>query len=152
MTALNDNRTHIYRILRKRDGLFLVSLCYGGAHGEDAGVWGPTGTFWKTPQTIKDHLLELCEYRVYCSEGGSVFDLRGRRRGPRQQARDELNPFWVIYGCDTPVHHVKTMLSWLDRYQVVATEITIHSNKTIPAADFFGESMMNLQAAIGEGI
>lgn len=134
--AANENRTKIYRIRRKADGLFLIHLGHGMAHGSEHGTWGPNGVFFWKPETIRKHLLELCQFRVYCSEGGTVFDLRKRHRGRRQKARDALNPFWVIYGLDQPVHLVSTVYEWLDLYEVVVSDITVHSEDAQEAKDF----------------
>jgi len=132
----NENRTHIYRIRRKSDGLFLSNLGYGIAHGSHPGHWSTNGAFWWKPETIRSHLLELCQFRVYCSEGGSIHDMRQRKRGKRQMVQDEVNPFWVIYGCNARVTHVATLYDRLGLYEVIATQISVHAENVMEAADF----------------
>ncbi len=131
MTQSNDNRTHIYRIRRKSDGLFLewvtrIPSCYG--------EWGPTGVFWKKPETIRKHLLELCTYRMYCGEEGYVHDRNSRRfvrKPPKTQEK-----FLQIWPAGTQLHTVAVIYDWLDKYEVVATEISVHGQDTMEARDF----------------
>jgi hypothetical protein len=91
--------------------------------------------FFVKPETVRKHLLELCQFRVY-EGGGTVYDLRGRRRGKRQKARDQLNPFWVVYPYDTPIRHIKTVYEWLNKYEIIVTNISIHDSDTMEAVDF----------------
>lgn len=135
MTAANENRTHIYRIRRKADGLFLNHIGHGGVHNHDncSGQWGPIGVFWKKPQTVRRHLLELCQFRVYVGDG---FVRRARPIGPRQKEDKKHQPFTVIYPHGTPIRHVKTVYEWLDRYEVIATEITVHGEQIMEAREF----------------
>lgn len=138
MTAANENRTHLYRIRRKSDGLFLTTLTYGHPLANDAGTWGKTGCFWLTQETIKEHLLELCQFRVYLyDDTAKVYDLRKRRRrGHNQRERDMINPFWVIAPCGTPIRLVKTVYDRLNNYEIVATEISVHGSQVMEAVDF----------------
>lgn len=133
---VNENRTYIYRIRRKEDGLFLCHLGSGTPHNHDncSGQWGPTGVFWKKEETVRRHLLELCQFRVYVGNGS--VHRHHNRQGPRQKADVASKPFKVIYPFGTPIHHVKTVYEWLDKYEVVGTEITVHGHNVVEARDF----------------
>lgn len=121
MKTINDNRTKLYRIRRKEDGMFLVHLAKGTPYSID-GTWNAHGVFWKKPETIRKHLLELIQFRVYDGHG--------------------IDHYWpgkpvkAIYPYDVPIRHVKTVYEWLEKYEVVATEVTIHSENRMEAKDF----------------
>lgn len=137
----NDNRTYIYRIRRKYDGAFLTSnpMPLPGSHDDCSFLWGPIGCFWKKPATIRAHLLELCKFRIYeysNVENHKPFDLRRRHRGKRQQLTDAVNPFFHITGWDTPHRLVRIVYEWLDKYEVIATEISVHGENVMEAKDF----------------
>lgn len=137
---MNDNRTHIYRIRRKEDGLFLVSApCRKDPFVWDqlSTMWGPVGVFWRKPETVRSHLLGLCQRRFYiCEKQESIYDLRRSRKGPRQRAAKENNPFWLIVPHGTPVYKAEPRYEWLDKYEIIATEITVHGENKMEATDF----------------
>lgn len=124
--AANENRTHIYRIRRKRDGMFLNS---GFSHrfpevNEGGSQWGPCGCFWKKEETIRKHLLGLITPSFYCGNGFIHVSTKNKRG------------FHVVYPYDTPVHVMKPVFAWLDKYEVIATEITVHGESVMEARDF----------------
>ena len=131
---MNDNRMTLYRIRRKADGLFLAwaPTRMPGGHLVH---WNRGGCFWRTQETIIEHLLELCKYRVYCSERGSVHN-KSTRRKPTDKGLH-----FVVYPHDTPHRVASINYNWLDKYEVVATEVTEHASKTMEARDF--ASLMN---------
>lgn len=140
MTQANDNRTFLYRIRRKSDGLFLSCAPSDFRIFDE---WGPTGTFWKKAETITKHLFNLCELKIICFNKGKayVYDMRDgkRKRGKNQQIQDSINPFWVMYDCNVPEpQHVRMVWEWLDKYEVIATEVTVHGDHIITAEDFIG--------------
>lgn len=114
MQACNDNRTKLYRIRRKSDGKFL-----GGKPSEypgSYGWWDNTGCFWKRDETIRKHLLSLCKYCVFYGE-------------------PNIYPHGVSwYQC--PIKTVAIFHKWLDLYEVVVTDITVHGENTMEACDF----------------
>ena len=111
---MNDNKTHIYRIRRKLDGAFLCSLQKGSPNPAGCSWnWGPTGVFFKKPETIRKHLVELCQIRKY--------DLK----------HDQGCVIW-----NTPVIHLGADYSLVNLYEVVSTEITVHGEHVMEASDF----------------
>lgn len=140
-TASNENRTHIYRIRRKEDGLFLAYL------GEEAGghlwkgYWQPIGVFWRKPETVRKHLLELCTLRVYSAEfqmnswgpGGNIH--RSLRSKGKSTQRNRP-PQFTVFPHDTKIRVSSIHYQWLDYYEVVATEITVHGESVMEARDF----------------
>ncbi|WP_149113242.1 hypothetical protein [Limnoglobus roseus] len=126
MTPSNDNRTVIYRIRRKEDGLFLStapSKLPGGNHH-----WDTTGCFWRKQETIIEHLITLCQFRVYCGEG-KIY-----RSSRKTKARQ--HPFFTVYAWDVPHRVVSTNYEWMDKYEVVGTDISVHGDKIMEAREF----------------
>lgn len=135
MNFANENRTYIYRIRRKSDGLFLCHISKGTPHNLDnfSGQWGPTGVFWRSQETVRKHLLELCQFRVYVGNG---YVTKSKPQGLRQRAAAAHKKFNVIYPIGTPISHVKTVYEWIDKYEVIVTEITVHGENIMQASDF----------------
>lgn len=142
MSAANENRTHIYRIRRKADGMFLVSAPSPTPYGNEDGqsnqshLWGPIGTFWKKPETIKAHLLALCQFRIFCGHGIDMPALPYSNSQRTKGLREKYGDHWPLYPWDVPHRLVKTVYERLDHYQVVATEITVHGENVMEAKDF----------------
>lgn len=139
MTKANDNRFCLYRIRRKADGLYL-EWNPSPTPGDHETAFGPNGIFWKKPATVRKHLLELCQFRLYCFEEDKVwnYNMRNRsRRGHRQLRSDEKsNNHFALVSHDAQQRLVKTVYEWLDLYEVVVTVVDEHSTKTTPAAEF----------------
>ena len=142
MEAANNNRTKIYRIRRKEDGLFLFTLSNNETGGHRwKGTWQPIGAFWRLEETIRRHLLELCTYRVYisdrpiesCGEIGNV-PRSLRRRGTRKNKK--MPPQFSVFPYDCPVKTVGVFFEFLQHYEVVVTDITVHGENTMEAVDF----------------
>lgn len=132
MQASNDNRTVIYRIRRKGDGMFL-STAPSRMPGGNIGHWDATGCFWRKQETIIEHLISLCQFRVYCGEG-TVYK-------NRQKTKAKQHDWFVVYAWNTPHRLVSTNHEWMDKYEVVGTDITVHGDKVMEARDF--ASLMN---------
>lgn len=126
MKASNDNRTVIYRIRRKEDGLFLTTA--PSRMPGNVSHWDATGCFWRKQETIVEHLITLCQFRVYCGEGNIY------RSSRRTKARQ--HPFFTVYAWDTPHKLVSTNYEWMDKYEVVGTDITVHGDKVMEAREF----------------
>lgn len=131
--AANENKTFLYRIRRKEDGLFLEC---SPSHSRWTDHFGPVGCFWRKQETIKKHLYELCKFNLYCGGGMVVNTKSKRRRGPNQKRRDNINPYFVVYPSGTEFRTVSVNYEWLDRYEVIATEITVHGEQVMEAREF----------------
>lgn len=127
--AANQNRTKIYRIRRKSDGLFLAYAPLR-TPGECC-HWEPNGCFWKKKETIRKHLITLCEFWLYEGDGYVHSSDRIKSR-----MKPKHNPFWYLYPAGTPYRLVKTVYEWMDKYEVVATDITVHGQNVIDSEEF----------------
>jgi hypothetical protein len=141
MMPANDNRTHIYRIRRKSDGKFLTS-----APCRVPGYRAPfdsVGCFWRKQETIREHLLALCQFWMYCGEVGHV-----HRPSQLMRKYEPDAPWLQIWPIGSYTKHlVSTNFNKLDLYEVVATEITVHGENVMEARAF--ASFMNDEVAYG---
>jgi len=114
MKAANNNRTKMYRIRRKLDGRFLVSMVRGSPNPAGCSWnWSPVGAFFLKQETIRKHLLELCQVRKY-----DIDKTNGSR-------------CW-----NTPIIHLGTDYSQLNLYEVVIMDISVIGQNTMEAVDF----------------
>lgn len=130
----NQNRTHLYRIRRKSDGLFLSHISQDAGGHEFKGTWQPTGSFWRTQDTIRKHLLELITYRVYIADHPMNSWHQFRPRG--MPLNKVPAPQFTVFPCGTKKGIVGVFYQWLDHYEVVATEITVHGEDVLEARTF----------------
>jgi hypothetical protein len=90
--------------------------------------WDVTGCFWRKQETIIQHLITLCQFRVYCGDG--------RVHRSRKKTKARPHPVFVVYAWDTPHKLVSTNYEWMERYEVVGTDITVHGDKVMEAREF----------------
>lgn len=68
------NKMNLYRIRRKKDGRFFSGFQFGN---EIKDLWGPSGTFWKTPEAVHDNLVKLGSEAYYYKPPGSMWERQG---------------------------------------------------------------------------
>lgn len=127
----NDNKLILYRIRRKADGLYLITApCT--SPGTDDRNFGPTGCFWKTPETVRKHLIGLCTFRMFCGDG-FIHDASHKRH---TKSINIHNPIFVIYPHDTIQHKVGVVDAWFSKYEVVATEVEVSRSCIMESSEF----------------
>lgn len=141
----NQNRTHLYRIRRKEDGLFLAWVNKEAGGHEYKGAWQPTGSFWRTQDTIRKHLLELITYRVYIADHEMNSWPGMRPRGT--PLNKKMPPQFTVFPSGTKMAVAGVFYQWLEHYEVVATEITVHGENVMEARDFASFLMDKERAA-----
>lgn len=137
---LNDNKTFIYRIRRKSDGLFLNSSINHNTplvYDQTPSYWGSTGVFWRKPETVRKNLLALCtRYYYIFDEQQTLFRNRAHGGSETKKQLIKRNIKFVVCRTDTPIHRCEPIYPWLDKYEVIATEITVHGECIMEAREF----------------
>ena len=76
--------------------------------------------------------MELISFRMFCGDGWH----RTREKISNNRYGKAYPYGRTCYAIDVPHRLVKFVPEWLDKYEVVATDITIHGENTMEAKDF----------------